>query len=121
MRILIDQNLPYRTAEVLRAKGWDVVHISDIDPRLSDGAILEIAAREGRICITRDSDFHAILSLSNLGKPSVVRLRIEDLNFSETADLLQRVCRMLAEPLRTGAMVTVTRDRARFRRLPLVE
>lgn len=79
-----------------------------------------MAAREGRICVTRDSDFHAILSLSKLRAPSVIRIRIEDLTSAETADLVERVCDLLAEPLNSGAMVTVTRERARFRRLPIV-
>lgn len=119
MRILIDQNLPYRTAEYLRGKGHDAVHVGTVDPRMSDRAILERAAREDRVCVTRDADFHAMLSQSGMTKPSVIRLRIEDLDCEGTADLIDRVCELLAEPLAAGAMVTLTRNRVRFRRLPL--
>src|SRR5215469_2544823 len=109
MRLLIDQNLPYRAVELLRARGWDAAHVSDVDPSLSDAAILEWATREGRVCVTRDSDFHAILAGSKLTKPSVVRLRIEDLSATETVDLLESVCDLLVEALESGAAVTVTR------------
>jgi predicted nuclease of predicted toxin-antitoxin system len=121
MAILIDQNLPIRTAQLLRAHGWDAVHVDEVDSRLTDRAILDWAAREGRICVTRDSDFHAILSVSKLKKPSVIRLRMETLSFADAAEIIERVCSLLAEPLDTGAMVTVTRERVRFRRLPLAE
>src|SRR5579872_5667728 len=119
MRILIDQNLPYRTAEYLRGKGHDAVHVGEVDPRMSDRRILEWAVREGRVCVTRDADFHAILSLSGMTKPSVVRLRIEDLSATETATLIDRVCELHTEPLGAGAMITLTRERVRVRRLPL--
>jgi predicted nuclease of predicted toxin-antitoxin system len=49
MRVLIDQNLPFRTATLLRNDGWDAVHVSESDPRLSDREILEWAVREQRV------------------------------------------------------------------------
>ncbi len=118
MRVLIDQNLPFRTALVLRDDGWDVVHVSESDPRLSDREILAWAAREQRVCVTRDADFHALLASTNATAPSVIRIRIEELTFSELAEILHRVEDRFAEALESGAAVSVTKERMRIRRLP---
>ena len=59
MIYLVDAQLPYLLAEVLRQKGYDAVHTDDLPDKdeTSDTVIRQIAARENRIVITKDSDF----------------------------------------------------------------
>ena len=121
MKVLIDQNLPFRTALVLRNDGWDAVHVSESDPRLSDHEILAWAAREQRVCVTRDADFHGLLAATNAAAPSVIRIRIEEITFSQLAEILRRVEDRFAEALAGGAAVSVTRERMRLRRLPFAD
>jgi predicted nuclease of predicted toxin-antitoxin system len=45
--------------------------------RASDEEILAIAADQGRVVITLDSDFHALLAVRGPRGPSVIRLRRE--------------------------------------------
>ena len=120
MRVLIDQNLPFRTVALLRDRGWDAVHVSETDPRLSDREILAWAVREQRVCVTRDADFHALLASTNATAPSVIRIRIEELTFSDVAEILYRVEGRFAPALDGGAAVSVTPERMRVRRLPLM-
>lgn len=59
MTYLIDAQLPYLLADVLRQKGYDVVHTDELPDRdeTTDTVIRQVAARDGRIVITKDSDF----------------------------------------------------------------
>lgn len=59
MKYLIDAQLPYLLADVLRHKGFDVVHTDDLPDKdeTSDTIIRQLAALDDRIVITKDSDF----------------------------------------------------------------
>lgn len=59
MKYLVDAQLPYLLAEVLRKKGYDVIHTDDLPDKdeTSDTIIRQIATRENRVVITKDSDF----------------------------------------------------------------
>lgn len=59
MKYLVDAQLPYLLVEVLRQRGYDVIHTDDLPDRdeTSDTIIRQVAAQEGWIVITKDSDF----------------------------------------------------------------
>lgn len=97
------------------------MHVSDSDPRLSDREILAWAAREHRVCVTRDADFHALPAATNATGPSVIRIRTEELTFSRLAEILHRVEDRFGEALERAAAVSVTPERVRVRRLPLAD
>lgn len=119
-RVLLDQGLPRSTANDLRAAGWDAVHVGEIAmPQAEDVEILDFAAREKRIIITLDADFHTLLAVRSLSKPSVIRVRIEGLQGTAMSRLLLRVWPKIQEALTTGAVVTVTEQRTRIRYLPV--
>lgn len=99
--------------------GWDAVHVSEVDPRMKDSEILDWATREKRVCATRDSDFHAILAARQATKPSVIRIRIEEITAQTTVDILIQVWSRFEGLLDSGAVVTVTPARIRARSLPL--
>ena len=118
--ILLDQGLPRSTASILREEGWDVLHTGDIGLSLStDRQILEYARREGCVIITLDSDFHAILAVSNASAPSVIRIRMEGLRGTDLAYLIKRVWPKIEPQVKKGAMVTVTESGIRIRNIPL--
>ncbi len=118
--ILLDQGLPRSTASLLRDEGWDVLHTGDIGlSRSTDGQILEYARREERVIITLDSDFHAILAVSNASTPSVIRIRLEGLRGPDLALLIKRIWPKIEPQVQKGAMVTVTESGIRIRNIPL--
>ena len=119
-RILLDQGLPRSTANLLRDEGWDVQHTGDIGlGQSTDRQILEYARREEHVVITLDSDFHAMLAVSNASSPSVIRIRMEGIKGPDLAALIKRIWPTIESQVTKGAMVTVTESGFRIRNIPL--
>ncbi|HXN49702.1 MAG TPA: DUF5615 family PIN-like protein [Bryobacteraceae bacterium] len=96
IRVLLGQGLAPRTAEILRRHGLDAIHVSEIGlERAEDIHILE-QARNDRVCVTLDHDFHA-----------------------HQAGLIESVCTQCETALSEGAAVSADRKSIRIRRLPL--
>lgn len=59
MKFIVDAQLPRRIAAWLRGQGHDAIHTLELPDanRTTDAAINELAEREERIVITKDSDF----------------------------------------------------------------
>ena len=121
MKLLLDQGVPRLAAPLLREAGIDTVHVGEIGySTASDSTVLQKARDDGRIVVTLDADFHALLALSGSASPSVIRIRVEGLRGKEAAGLIRTVLAQCGEDLDHGALVTVQPRRTRIRRLPLV-
>jgi predicted nuclease of predicted toxin-antitoxin system len=59
MKFLVDAQLPRRLARQLSAAGHDAIHTLDLPARnlTDDDSIRELAERDGRVVVTKDSDF----------------------------------------------------------------
>ena len=59
MKFFIDAQLPYQLCNLLREKGYDVMHTDDLltKERTSDSVIRSVVQKDKRILITKDSDF----------------------------------------------------------------
>jgi predicted nuclease of predicted toxin-antitoxin system len=65
MKFIVDAQLPLRLARDLAAAGHDVRHTLDLPlgNRTQDRDIAALAAHEGRVVVTKDSDFVATFLL----------------------------------------------------------
>jgi predicted nuclease of predicted toxin-antitoxin system len=121
MKLLLDQGLPRSAVSLLREVGIDAVHVEEIGcSTADDAAILQKGREEGRIVVTLDADFLALLALSGATAPSVIRIRLEGLYGRKAADLIRTVLADCSEELAKGAVVTVQPGRMRIRHLPLL-
>ena len=59
MKFVVDAQLPRRLVRELVASGHDAIHTLELPlgNRTPDGEIATIAAKEGRVLVTKDSDF----------------------------------------------------------------
>lgn len=59
MKFVVDAQLPDRLAQWLRSRGHDVIHTTELPAgnRTPDSTISALADLEGRVVITKDSDF----------------------------------------------------------------
>lgn len=121
MKLLLDQGLPSSTAVLLRETGIDTIHVAEIGlSAAEDTEIVEKAKEEGRVIVTLDADFHALLALSAATSPSVIRIRIERLRAQALTELLITIISQAEADLEQGAVVTVEPSRIRVRCLPLL-
>jgi predicted nuclease of predicted toxin-antitoxin system len=82
--------------------------------------IFDRAAAEGRIVVSADTDFGALLATRTADKPSVIQFRGRG---SRRPDLLARTLltnlSALADALESGSIVTFEPARVRVRALPI--
>jgi predicted nuclease of predicted toxin-antitoxin system len=119
-RVLLDQGLAPRTAELLRADGWEATHVAEVHLHsATDSAILEFAYRGNWTCVTLDHDFHWHLAQNRASGPSVVFLRIEGLGAELQAKLIRKIWDLCEAGIEKGAAVSADVNSVRLRYLPL--
>jgi len=118
MLLLLDQGLPRSAAAILRDKGYDVIHVAEVGLRdAKDIEIIHYAREQGRIVVTLDADFHALLKVGGHSGPSVLRLRLEGLRGAELAELIEQVLATVGPELKLGVLVTVNAKTIRVHRI----
>jgi predicted nuclease of predicted toxin-antitoxin system len=119
MKLLLDQGLPRSTALHLHNNGIEAEHVGDLGlATATDSRILDFGREQGMVVVTLDADFHALLALSGVRGPSVIRIRIEGLRADALARVLINALQVCSDDLLKGAMVSVTENGVRIRRLP---
>ncbi|MBI5180220.1 MAG: DUF5615 family PIN-like protein [Nitrospirae bacterium] len=78
MRFLTDQDVYQSTISYLKNLEHDVIRAKDIgfERAASDNEILEHAAKDQRILITRDKDFGALTFVTHINSFGIILLRI---------------------------------------------
>jgi len=109
-----------RAAGLLRRRGFDAAHLGDRGlSRLEDEKVLALAAAEGRVVVTVDADFSALLALAGATGPSVIHLRMEGLDDETAARVIEEVVRAVSDQLDAGCIVSVSSAGLRVHDLPI--
>ncbi len=120
MRILADMHISPVTILHLRSLGHDIIRTDSLLPRnASDETIVAIALKEGRVILTQDMDFSAIIARAGQTVPSLLSLRLSSSRVEHVNAVLQRVLPDLELAVLNGVMVTVEDHRVRQRNLPI--
>ena len=120
MKLLIDECLGVRIVGLLTAAGHDVVHVADRGlGGHTDDEVVALARAEGRVLVSADTDFGEILSRSGAVLPSFILFRQGNRTPQHRASTLLANLDEVAADLDAGAIVVLTDDRIRIRRLPL--
>lgn len=114
MKFLLDVNASGVMSPILLELGHGIACVADVDPKMTDSAILEWAVKEQRIIITTDSDFEQMIWLQDKLHCGV--LRLENLPRKERIDLLREVLTDYAQELEAGAIIIATQKKIRVRR-----
>lgn len=120
LRFLADMNISPLTVETLAGEGIDIVRVSTLLPaNASDEMILSLARQQGRIVITQDTDFSALLALGGHEQPSLVTLRLLNTDPIAVTHRLRQVLPQVEDALRHSCAVTIEDHAVRVRQLPI--
>ena len=88
MKFLVDAQLPLQLAQWLGLAGYDVRHTLDLPNgnRTTDREIVEVAMRDDRIVITKDSDFVQSFLLS--GQPRLLLISTGNISNADLERLM---------------------------------
>ncbi|OGK88843.1 MAG: hypothetical protein A2X52_05550 [Candidatus Rokubacteria bacterium GWC2_70_16] len=117
MRFLADESCDHAVVRALRAAGFDVVAVAEVTPRASDEAVIERAAREGRVLLTEDKDFGQLVYASARSTAGVILLRFPAGARASLADGVLRLVRRQGDSL-VGGFAVVQPGRVRIARGP---
>ena len=86
-----------------------------------DDVLLAFAAEEGPVLVSGDTDFGSLLALARRRSPSVILFRSWNTpHATDQARIILEHLENLSADLEEGAVVVITDDRIRVRRLPLL-
>lgn len=93
LKFLVDVCVGRFVEEWLMVNGFNVKSVREIDPRMKDMDILEIAVQENRMVVTMDKDFGELVHNSGMVHSGVLLLRIEDANGEEKVRTIAKILR----------------------------
>lgn len=120
MKFLADMGISPKAVSHLNQQGHDAVHLIDENlHRLPDPDILSKSRSEGRILLTHDLDFGELMAASGTRLPSVIIFRLGNMAAANVNRHLDLILEQYAEELEQGAILSITENRVRIRRLPI--
>ncbi len=120
MRVVLDMNMSPRLTPMLAGAGVEAVAWSSLGAAdEADPRIMAYAAAHDYIVLTNDLDFGLLLSATNATAPSVVQVRLDNLDPERIGGRLIDVLREFRAELAAGALVTVDPNKTRVRFLPI--
>lgn len=120
LEFIADMNISPLTVSQLREKGWKILRVSEImDVRTADIDILNYARDKNKVVITCDLDFSELLAIFGYDSPSVINLRLDDLSPDYVTQRIIDIVSKLKRELKTGIVISVNDNSARYRNLPI--
>jgi predicted nuclease of predicted toxin-antitoxin system len=119
MKFLADQCVYSSTVRFLIGLGHDVVSASQLGLAQANDAVLLLTAQsQGRILITRDRDYGALVFVQGSGA-GVIYLRISPMTVNAVHAELERVLKLYDEQDLLSSFVVIEPGQHRIRRPPI--
>lgn len=98
----------------MRREGHDVLYVAEIDPAISDAAVLELAINTESIIITEDRDFGELIFRERRYTLGIILIRLHGLSAESKAEMVLSLVREHTGEL-AGNMVVITPSGVRIR------
>lgn len=76
MKLLANENFPLKSFHYSHSQGFDIEHIGNTNPAISDTEVIHLATSQNRIIVTFDSDYGELVFVRNHKPPGVIYLRL---------------------------------------------
>lgn len=117
-QILADMPISPRTVKYLQEIGYECYHLTEFRmAEATDEEVVQFAKENGYTILTEDLDFGAILSHTKEIEPSVIILRVGNLNTDQINALLAKVIPKVSD--KKNCIIIIERTRIRIRKLPI--
>lgn len=115
MKLIVDVGVGFAAENTLRGSGHDVLSVRDVDARMPDAEILELAVAQERLLITMDKDFGDLAVRRGSAHAGVLLLRLEEATGDEKAQIVDRLLNEYADRV-AGHFAVFQNGRLRIRR-----
>ena len=88
MNILADESIDGPIVYRLRQDGYVVHYVAEMEPGISDDAVLDLANRESALLLTADRDFGELVYRQGRTTFGVVLVRLAGLSATHKADII---------------------------------
>ena len=113
-------NISPKTVSYLRKLGYDSKRLNELNmKRASDGAVIDLAYKEGWTIITIDLDYPEIIALTRKSFPSAIIFRLTNPDADTLNALLKEHLEKIKNDLEEGAIVVIEDEKIRIRSLPI--
>ena len=116
LKFLVDVGVSKKVEQYLQEQGYDTKAVRTIDTRMSDQAIIRLAASEDRMVITMDKDFGELVYHSALKHSGVLLLRLEDATGSEKLKVVSNILKNYSHQIKNHFCV-YQNNKFRIRRI----
>jgi len=116
MKLLANENFPYKSIYYLKEKGYDILSIGMDNPTIKDSEIMTIAINEERTILTFDRDYKELIFRHNY-KPEkgVIYLRLDKYEPEEPGLIIEEIITNKEIDL-TNALTVVDKNGLRQRK-----
>jgi predicted nuclease of predicted toxin-antitoxin system len=90
LKIVADESVDGQIVSRLRAEGYSVQFIAEVDPAITDEAVLQRSREAGALLLTADKDFGELVFRQQLLHSGVVLIRLAGLDPEARAELVAK-------------------------------
>jgi predicted nuclease of predicted toxin-antitoxin system len=109
MKFLIDAQLPKSLSDLLRSRGLDSIHTTDLLRKnaSSDLELLNVSVNESRIIVTKDRDFIDSYFLKGLPK-KLILVRTGNVSNVKLQDIFERNFNLIIELISKSDLIEIS-------------
>jgi predicted nuclease of predicted toxin-antitoxin system len=115
VNLLADESIDGPIVDRLRQEGHRVFYVAEMEPGISDDAVLDLANREAALLLTADKDFGELVYRQGRMTSGIVLVRLAGLSPTHKADIVSLTLRQRLAEL-PHAFTVVTPGTVRIRR-----
>jgi predicted nuclease of predicted toxin-antitoxin system len=113
LKFLADVNIEQIVIETIKQMGYEIKAVSEINLRMKDKEILELAQKEGLILLTNDKDFGELVFRQKCLSNGVILFRIKGENSKEKSVLIRKLLMGYWDKI-SKHFVVITKKKFRF-------